>query len=146
MKLLGQLIFACCILTASQLNSQTILVDYSSNWSYYDNANEPSDNNGSDWNDINYISSSWSQGNAQLGYGDSDENTVINSNTKIAYFRNSFAVADPAAFNGVELNLIYDDGAVVYLNGNEVWRVNMPTDNITYNTFSTTDIFRYIRI
>ncbi len=122
---------------APQIHSQTVLIDYSSSWFYYDNANQPSDNNGFDWNDINYDASAWNQGNAQLGYGDSDENTVINANTKTAYFRQHFNITDPSVYEGVELNLIYDDGAVVYLNGTEVWRINMPSGTITYNTFAS---------
>ncbi len=137
MKILKLIVIVCCTILTNNLFSQTVLIDYSSSWSYYDNANEPSNNGGMDWNDINYNASSWSQGSAQLGYGDSDENTVISSNTKTAYFRKNFTVADPNAFVGVDLELIFDDGAVVYLNGSEVWRQNMPNGTITYNTFAS---------
>ncbi|MDF1697135.1 MAG: metallophosphoesterase family protein, partial [Saprospiraceae bacterium] len=138
MKKLRLLTLLCCLFMFNQAFGQTVLVDYSSVWSYYDNANQPSNNGGFDWNDINYNASSWNQGSAQLGYGDSDENTVINSNTKTAYFRHSFTVTDPSSYDGVDLNLIYDDGAVVYLNGTEVWRVNMPSGTISYSTFAST--------
>ncbi len=37
----------------------------------------------------------------------------------------------------MDLNLVYDDGAVVYLNGTEIWRVNMPAGNITYATWAS---------
>jgi len=46
--------------------------------------------------------SSWAQGNAQLGYGDGDEATVVsfgpNASTKYrtTYFRRSITVANPA--------------------------------------------------
>ena len=138
MKILKLIVIVCCMMLSSHIYGQTVLIDYSSSWSYYDNANEPSNSGGFDWNDTNYNASSWSQGNAQLGYGDSDESTVINSNAITAYFRQNINVPDPTAFDGIDLDLIYDDGAVVYLNGTEVWRVNMPNGSISYSTFSST--------
>jgi predicted MPP superfamily phosphohydrolase len=122
------------------LSAQTNLVNYGSSWSYYDNQNEPSDQGALDWNDVLYDDSSWSTGNAELGYGDGDEATNINSNTLTGYFRQEFNVADPNAFGDLNLDLTYDDGAVVYLNGSEVWRVNMPGGTISYGTFSSSTI------
>ncbi|MFT6783772.1 MAG: hypothetical protein ACJA1A_003713, partial [Saprospiraceae bacterium] len=114
--------------------SQTVLLDNGSNWSYYDNQNEPSDQGGNDWTALAYDDTSWSTGDAQLGYGDSDESTVINDQTETAYFRHTFSVADPSIYDAIDLNLTYDDGAIVYLNGSEIWRVNMPTGSVNYNT------------
>ena len=129
----------CCLMFSFSAQSQTVLVDFSSNWSYYDNENEPADNGGFDWNDINYDDSTWSQGNAELGYGDGDENTVINDSTLTAYFRQSFTVADPLLFDSLDIDLIYDDGAVIYMNGTEIWRVNMPTGVVDYNTLASSN-------
>jgi hypothetical protein len=51
------------------------------------------------------------------------------------YFRRAFTVADRTAFASLTLNIMVDDGAVVYLNGQELRRVNMPaTGTIGYNT------------
>ncbi len=72
-----------------------------------------------------------------MGYGDSDEATVINSNTKTAYFVKEFNVANPSLYDNVTLDLMYDDGAVVYLNGVEIDRVNMPVGTVDYNTFAS---------
>jgi len=52
------------------------------------------------------------------------------------YFRKSFSVTNPAAFTTLTLDVIRDDGIVVYMNGNEVFRNNMPTSTIAYNTLS----------
>ncbi len=54
------------------------------------------------------------------------------------YFRKSFTVADPAQYAGLTLNLRRDDGAVVYLNGTEIARSNMPTTTVTYATRAST--------
>ena len=42
--------------------------------------------------------------------------------------------------NALTLQLIRDDGAVVYLNGTEVYRSNMPSGTITYTTLASTTI------
>lgn len=36
------------------------------------------------------------------------------------------------------LNLRRVDGGVVYLNGKEIWRSNLPSGKVQYNTFATT--------
>jgi hypothetical protein len=43
-------------------------------------------------------------------------------------------VADPAAYTSLILRVLRDDGAVVYVNGVEVLRSNMPGGTITYTT------------
>ena len=120
------------------MNSQTTLINYGDNWSYYDNGNQPSPSSGLEWNEVAYDDGTWSSGNAHLGYGDNDETTTISSATLTGYFRHEFNVTNPSNFDFLDLNLIYDDGAVVYLNGTEVWRQNMPAGVITYNTFTPT--------
>ena len=116
--------------------SQDTLVNYGSIWRYYDNTSQPPNIDTDSWEKDNYDDSSWSEGPAQLGYGDGDEATPITSGIYAAYFRHSFDIADASMYDNISLNLIYDDGAVVYLNGNEIWRVNMPNGNIGYDTFA----------
>lgn len=105
-------------------------------WRYRDTG----ENLQSAWTAIAYNDAGWSSGPAQLGYGDGDERTVVsygpNSGAKYitTYFRNSFIVDDPAAFSSLNLRLLRDDGAVVYLNGSEIHRNNMPGGAIDYLT------------
>jgi hypothetical protein len=49
-------------------------------------------------------------------------------------------VTDPAVFQSLLMRLIRDDGAVVYINGTEVWRSNMPAATIGYKTLSATGV------
>ncbi|MEP6796166.1 MAG: CotH kinase family protein, partial [Saprospiraceae bacterium] len=108
-------------------SSQDTLLGAGSNWKYRDATTSPP----SDWNQPDFNDTGWLSGPAQLGYGDGDEATVLsfggNSNNKTPsyYFRSSFNVVDSAAFGGLLARLKADDGAVVYLNGHEVWRLNM---------------------
>ena len=49
-----------------------------------------------------------------------------NMRYRTTYFRHTFNVANPASVQALNLRLLRDDGAVVYINGTEVARSNMP--------------------
>jgi hypothetical protein len=111
-------------------------------WKYHDTADDPQ----TAWRQPGFDDGSWPSGPAQLGYGDGDEATTIdyggNAANKIIsyYFRRKFNVSNPAAVSGLHLQMIVDDGAVVYINGNEVARYNMPAGNIGTTTLASTSI------
>ncbi|MEL6984246.1 MAG: hypothetical protein AAFO29_17600, partial [Actinomycetota bacterium] len=70
-----------------------------------------------------------------FGFGEGDEATTVATGQEAYYFAHTFEVDDPAALAELTLGLVADDGAVVYLNGVEVLRSNMPTDRaIEWNT------------
>ncbi len=124
------------------VDSLVQLVAPSTNWRYRDATTAPSAN----WNQGSFDASAWPEGPAELGYGDGDEATTLsyggNANNKTIsyYFRKTFNVSDPAAYSGLNLQLVADDGAVVYLNGQEVWRYNMPGGTIGFTTLASTTI------
>jgi hypothetical protein len=105
-------------------------------WKYYDKGTDL----GTTWRNLGFSDSAWSSGPAQLGYGDGDEATPVSfgpdANNKYitTYFRRSFNVTNAAAVSGLDLSLLIDDGAVIYINGTEVARYNMPAGTITYLT------------
>jgi hypothetical protein len=109
------------------------LVAASSPWSY----NDLGVDLGSTWIDPVYDDSAWPTGAGQLGYGDGDEATVIGwgphptRRAITAYFRSEFVLDDASPVVALDLDLLRDDGAVVYLNGVEILRNNMPTGVIT---------------
>ncbi len=127
--------------TTTRTADQTLIAPGSS-WKY----NDVGTNLGTAWKEPGYIDTSWASGNAQLGYGDGDESTVISygsssSNKRITYyFRQTFPVVDPSALSALSARYVRDDGAVIYLNGVEVIRSNMPTGTITYTTLAPTAI------
>ena len=111
------------------------LVPQDSVWRYLDDGSDQ----GTAWRETAFADGSWASGPAELGYGDGDEATVVDGgqagNRHITtYFRHTFSVADPASVFGLQLQLLRDDGAVVYLNGTEVYRINMPGGTITSST------------
>jgi hypothetical protein len=91
---------------------------------------------GTAWRQTEYDDTEWPAGPAQLGYGDGDEATVVSYGADAShkhittYFRRSFALTDPAWFSSLSISLLVDDGAVAYLNGQEIARVNMPAGAI----------------
>ncbi|MEO6538360.1 MAG: metallophosphoesterase [Ferruginibacter sp.] len=115
---------------------QTTLVNYGASWKYFDKGT----NLGTSWRAATFNDGTWASGNAQLGYGDGDEATVVNygsnANKKYitTYFRKTISIADVSLYTGYTLNIKRDDGAVVYINGLEVFRTNMPGNTISYNT------------
>jgi hypothetical protein len=124
------------MLNAASGPPPTTILPAGSTWKYLDNGS----NQGTAWRATAFNDSAWKSGAAQLGYGDGDEATVIgygsDSSNKFltSYFRKSFNVSDPASIAALNLNLLRDDGAVVYLNGTEIFRSNMPSGTIAYNT------------
>src|SRR4051812_47301296 len=120
----------------------TTIVSAGSAWRDLDNGS----NQGTAWRASSFVDSSWAQGNAQLGYGDGDEATVVSfggnpsAKFRTTYFRRAFTVTNPANLSDVTLNLKRDDGAVVYLNGVEIVRSNMPTGTITSTSYASTAI------
>jgi hypothetical protein len=125
-----------------------VLVRIGSVWKYLDNGS----NQGTAWRAPSFNDSTWTSGPAKLGYGDGDEMTVVSygpsagSKYITTYFRQTFNVTDATIFTGLTLQLKRDDGAVVYLNGVEVWRVDMPASAITYTTAASaaTDAYGFL--
>ncbi|CUR54411.1 exported hypothetical protein [metagenome] len=114
----------------------TSLVRSGSVWRYLSNGSDQ----GTAWRAPGFVDTSWSSGNAQLGYGESDEATAISPLGLTHYFRQSFQVPDVAAIGALNVRLLRDDGAVVYVNGVEVWRSNMPTGTLTFQTPAATEV------
>ena len=88
--------------------------------------------NSSNWKHPSYNDSAWGTGNAPLGFGSVGVtlNTTIDGGPSGArymttYFRKSFSVTGASTFSSLILDIMRDDGAVVYLNGHEVARTNM---------------------
>ncbi len=106
------------------LDAPDILVAAGSAWRYLDTGAVP----GAAWATASYNDSAWPAGAAQLGFGENDEATaLVNDPARITtWFRRSFNVADARAYTALRLRLLRDDGAVVWLNGRELVRSNLP--------------------
>jgi len=134
--------------------SETI-IEQGSDWKYLDDASDGGTSaDGLDWYaHPDYDDSLWPEGPAELGYGDADqgrpEATEVNSGPEGAhyittYFRRTFDANDVSRYSTLQLGLMVDDGAVVYLNGEEIEnaRSNLPTGPIDYLTRAIVNIGR----
>lgn len=112
-----------------------VLLAAGSKWKYLDDGTQPADG----WTQQDFDDSAWSEGAAQLGYGDRDEKTAISSASEhypTYYFRHTFEIEDPSKLRAMILRVLRDDGAVLYLNGKEVLRDNMPEGEINRETYA----------
>ena len=109
-------------------------------WKYLDNGTDQ----GEDWRQFDFDDSSWASGRARLGYGDGNEVTQVsfgrNDRQKhvTTYFRTDFQLQSMQGLRRLRLLLQRDDGAIVYLNGQEIVRDHMPSGTVRYNTPSIT--------
>ncbi len=147
---LAYLCLACFSAHAQLTGVYTALSAYGSTWKYLDNGS----NQGTSWKDSTFSDAAWSSGTAPLGYGDPWIVTCVNAgcgtvtcspsctNKYItSYFRKKITLGSLAAYDSVRLSMMRDDGAVVYINGVEVWRENMPaTGTITYTTGASANV------
>ena len=108
-------------------------------WKYLDDGSDQ----GTLWRETAFDDSDWASGPAQLGYGDGDELTVVSygpdSSDKYVttYFRHSFSAGNTESVTDLRLSILRDDGAIVYLNGDEVFRTHMPEGEVDGGAFAS---------
>lgn len=135
----------------------TMLFNYGSAWKWSTGTDL-----GSAWRAAGYNDAAWSTGAGHMGYGEtwttppcvpagvgcSSSCSASGCSTRFptVYFRKTLNVPNPAAYDYINFSVFMDDGAVLYVNGTEVWRNNMPGTGtiplgaIAYNTLATTTI------
>jgi hypothetical protein len=133
-------------LVGSTPAAEAVLVPAGSVWHYLDDGSDP----GPEWTKPGFDDRGWRSGPAELGYGDAAEGrpeaTPLDfgpspTNKFITtFFRHRFEV--PAKFRclSASLRLLRDDGAVVFLDGREVERSNMPDGAIGYRTLASSSV------
>ena len=123
------LFFFLCFFSYSQ---QTIIKN-GDEWNYFDNGYLEND-----WVK-NQNNIRWKKGISPLGYGDSKIATTLSfggdeeNKELVKYFRKEIII-DTDAFIGYEIRLLRDDGAVIYVNGQELFRSNMQKATISKYT------------
>ena len=123
------LFFFLCFFSYSQ---QTIIKN-GDEWNYFDNGYLEND-----WVK-NQNNIRWKKGISPLGYGDSKIATTLSfggdeeNKELVKYFKKEIII-DTDAFIGYEIRLLRDDGAVIYVNGQELFRSNMQKATISKYT------------
>jgi len=108
--------------------AETTLVSSGGTWKYKDTGVDQH----TAWRASGFDDSGWSSGAAELGYGDGGEATTVSygpdANNKYitTWFRKTFELSSATIAHSLKVELMRDDGAVIYLNGHEILRANMP--------------------
>jgi hypothetical protein len=108
------------------------LLPLAAEWRYLDSNAPPN------WMASGFDDSSWPAGFAPIGLDDERCETLLNPDSAqiTTFFRHSILVPDPANFAQLLLRLHSPQGAVIYLNGVEIFRRYLPPGSITPDTLA----------
>ena len=114
------------LLKEKELGLQFDVVAPCSAWNYLESAEWP----GKSWRELEFDDSQWNSGRGPFGFGLDAEGTAVGQNEKVhtTYFRKRFSVPDAAAVNDLLLEVFFDDGVAVFLNGKKILRENLAPD------------------
>jgi hypothetical protein len=105
-------------------------------WRFYAGASPPPTR----WKEFDFEEGTWKKGYAPLGYGDADIQTDVGFGENPArkrmayYFRRRVHLPPGRPYAGLRALLVCDDGAVLYVNGKEAGRINMPGGAVGHTT------------
>ncbi|MEZ5329180.1 MAG: hypothetical protein R3F19_29380 [Verrucomicrobiales bacterium] len=122
---------------ASGLKAPEFLIDSRTAWRYRVHA--PQD---SAWRRSGYDAGAWPSGHGEFGYGDGDEDTRMEDGENpdkmpaSACFRLEFKVGKRYT-RPLVATISHDNGAIVYIDGEEVYRAMMPPGEPTPETLAT---------
>jgi len=115
------------MLRATEPSSQETLVAKGSTWRYRRGTAEPSAPLYAWRATPAFDDSAWDTGAAPFGYGPLSYGTSpdMRYNYPTLFLRQTFALANPGAVAALALDVDYDDGFILWLNGEEIARVNV---------------------
>ena len=139
------LLFSVCIvLLTTGINPATgqSLISKGSVWKYLDDGSDQD----TAWKEVGFDDSGWESGPAILGYGTIAAGPISttlsyggDSQNKYVttYFRTTFDYKPSEDETSFVFDVLVDDGAIIYINGAEVLRINMPSGPVYYSTFAS---------
>lgn len=113
-----------------------------STWKYSDQGLDL----GTNWAQPQYDDSAWPEGPARLGYNLAGITTTVSFGTDsvnkylTTYFRRAFVVPANVLYTNLNLRLNRVDGAIVWLNGREIFRANLPSGPVSFPTQASTSM------
>jgi lysophospholipase L1-like esterase len=120
----------------------TPFIGAGSTWKYSDQGLDL----GTNWAQLQYDDSAWARGSGRLGYNAPGITTMVgygpdSTNKYITtYFRQTFVVPANVHYTNLNVRLNRADGAVVWLNGQELFRVNLPSGPVSFLTRATLSV------
>lgn len=119
-----------------------VIIGVDGEWRYLKGREEASSPDPTLWRTPGFNDDTWATGRAPFYY---ENGSGFTGNTQLSdmfggyssvYLRHSFDVSTPTAFQDLTLNVQSDDGCIVWLNGIEIARINMPAGEPAYNQSS----------
>ncbi|MFY0627338.1 MAG: CotH kinase family protein [Reichenbachiella sp.] len=104
-------------------------IDQGDEWRYIVPTEEPD----ASWRSNGFDDSSWLIGPTGIGYGDGDDNTVVDNAISV-FLRKSFVIENASQISDLLLHIDYDDAFIAYINGNEIARGNINGDIPAFDT------------
>lgn len=113
--------------------SPTTLIATGAQWNYSNANSQPAS-----WPNISTLPAG--PGASPLGFGPTGTvGTDLVTDRRAYYFTRTVNI-NPSSYAGFTFNLTLDDGAVIYVNGTEVGRYNMPSGTPSYNTNASSNV------
>ena len=144
---------AAIAVTTAQGTPPSVLIERGETWRYYDLGAEPAAVGGQTWKMPGFSDTAWPEGVAILGFaGTGSGNLPVTTTTRryvngvdgtqvtTTYFRREFTLDSAQGITGLKLDILRDDGVILYLNGTEIFRDNMPDGAISYGTVASSTI------
>ncbi len=118
-----------------------VAIPTGSSWRYLDRGIDQ----GTNWMATGFSDAGWSTGSAKFGFnnGNSGLATVLSYGTNASnkhvtyYFRKTFVISSLAGLTNLFLETLRDDGVAVYINGNPLYRDNLPAGTLAYSQLAT---------
>ncbi|MDA0812826.1 MAG: lamin tail domain-containing protein, partial [Verrucomicrobia bacterium] len=129
-----------CALATIPAEAGILVTRDSPGWKYQKGATEPS-NPIAAWRAQGFDDSLWSTGDSPFRYGDGNGGTVLSdmrNSYSTLYLRRTFNVSDVALVSRLTMEIDYDDGFTVWINGTEVLDENSPATR-EFDSFAETN-------
>lgn len=113
-----------------------VILPRGSIWKYLDDGSNQKER----WRQAEFDDQNWKSGKARLGYGGDGEVTTLsfggNPQEKhiTTYFRRHLEIPSDAPYDLVQFLTSRDDGSILYLNGREIARSNLPRRPVHFQT------------
>ncbi len=113
--------------TSSSNAQDDPLIDKGSVWRHFKGTSEPSAQAGA-WRQAGFDDSAWARGKAPIGYGEDFLGTTLSDmrgGYTTIYLRRTFTLSDPSVYDALSLDVLYDDGVNIWINGIPVFQDNV---------------------
>jgi len=112
-----------------------VLVPAAQTWTYFEGHGPPSETPGA-WRELDFNDAEWSGAAAPLGYGETFIRTELDGligKASTLYLRLAFVLDDPSAFNKLEIEVLFDDAFILWINGNPALQGNAGSNELPWN-------------